>query len=92
MMAGDDRGDAVYAVVSQTPGFAALSQAEKDSVRQQLRTLWGADLAYVEGNAQVMPNTLQNPAGQPVATTGGPAAQSGSTTAPSTLTGYGVVR
>lgn len=92
MMQGNDRGDAVFAIVSVRPGFAALQQAEKDSVQAQLRTLFSADTVYIQGAAEVRPGTLNNPAGQSVATTGGPAAQSGATTASQVLQGLGVVR
>lgn len=91
MMNGNNRGDAVYAAVSAQPQFAALSDAEKTSVRNSLRNIWTADLAYVTANAQVNPNTLQDPGGAPVSTTGGPAAQTGTVTAPTAITGLGTV-
>lgn len=90
-MKGNDRGDAVYNMLAAQPAFNALNGDEKLKVQTQLRAVWAADLAYVQGNADVTPSTLQNPSGQPVATTGGPAAQSGTTTAPATLIGLGKI-
>lgn len=91
MMNGSDRGDAVYAVVAAQAGFDKLSDAEKASVKASLRAFWAADLSYITAHAQVNPSTLQSPAGQPVSTTGGPAAQTGATTAPASLLGLGTV-
>lgn len=87
MMVGADRAQAVYAAISQQPGFADLSAAEKQSVLSQLRSVWSADLAYITSRAQVNPSSLQNPAGQAVSTPAGP----GATSAPANIVGLGTV-
>lgn len=89
MMTGNDRAAAVYAAIAAQGNFDGLNADEKSRVKAQLQAIFGADLSYITGTAQVLPNTLQNPAGQPVATSGSAVAQSGSTTAPSTLIGTG---
>jgi len=89
MMTGNDRAAAVYAAIAAQSNFDGLNADEKSHVKAQLQAIFGADLSYILNTAQVLPSTLQNPAGQPVATAGGPTSQTGSTTAPSTLTGTG---
>lgn len=90
-MSGNDRADQIFAYVSAQPRFSDISKEEQAACKAQLRAIWGTDLAYIVGHAQVNPSTLQNPAGQPVATAGGPTAQTGSTTSPSTLIGLGTL-
>lgn len=92
MMQGNNRADAIYAVVSARPGFADLTPQEKLSVQTQLRTLYSADTTYIQTNAEVQPGSLISPAGQPVATAGGPTNQTGATTAAQALQGLGQVR
>jgi len=87
MMRADDRAQAVYNALASQPGFSALNEAERARVKAQLVTVWGADLGYIVGNAQVNPATLQNPAGQPVATPMG----AGATSAPAAIIGLGSV-
>jgi len=89
MMNGNDRAAAIYTALTGQGRLDGLTDDEKALVKAQLQMIYGADLAYIVSSAQVLPATLQNPAGQPVATTGSPAAQSGATTAPSTLIGLG---
>lgn len=87
MMVGNDRADALYAVVAARPEFAGLNKDEQASVRTQLRTLFGADTSYIQGAAEVAPGSLLTPAGATVATPTGP----GSVTTPTALQGRGKV-
>lgn len=61
----------------------------------QLNNAWQAVATAIvneiTGNAVVNPGTLANPSGQPVATTGSATAQTGTTTAPKTITGAGTI-
>jgi hypothetical protein len=91
MMTGNNRADAVYAVVSAQQNFTLLSDDEKKTVQANLRIVFGADLAYVVGNAQVNPGSLTDPAGAAVSTTGSPAAQTGFVTSATKITGLGTL-
>lgn len=90
-MNAQGRGQAVYDYMAKQGAFSKLNDAEKQTLLAGLVGLYGADLSYITGNATIVPSTLQNPAGQPVSTAGSAAAQSGATTAPSTLIGTGKV-
>ncbi len=92
-MTSAGRRDAIYAAIaSANPNFSKLSQSEKDTLKASIGAVWGdGDLPYITANAQVNPGSLNNPAGQPVSTTGGPAAQTGFTTAPEAIAGLGTV-
>lgn len=87
-MTAAGRTQAIYAVVSSQPGFEKLNDDERAKVRQQMQLIYGADLGYIVNNADILPGTLQNPAGQVVSTPTGP----GATAAPANIIGKGLVR
>lgn len=94
-MTGNGMGDAVMAAVQAlNPNWNKMSSAEQAQMQAYFRAIYGAVVAYIQANADVLPAGhsgpgLQNPAGQPVLvslSTG-----SGSTTAPDSITGKGSV-
>lgn len=89
MLNGTDRAQAIYNALAAQGKFGGLTEDEKVSVKAQLVSIYGADINYIVGAAQIIPGTMQNPAGQPVVVAGSPTTQSGATTAPSTLIGIG---
>lgn len=65
-----------------------LNQAERDQMRAQLLTLFGADTGYLVSNAQILPGTMVTPAGAAVQVA--VPAGSGSVVSPSpTISGIG---
>lgn len=95
-MTNAGRASAIYnAIASSSASFSKLSAAEKTAMQNQIQAVWGAgDLAYIQTNATVEPDTLNNPAGQVVTipSTSPPGSPSaGTTTAPSVIAGTGKV-
>jgi hypothetical protein len=93
-MTNAGRASAIYnAIASNSTNFSQYSPAEKTNLQNQILAIWGAgDLAYIQANAQVNPNTLNNPVGQSIAVTSGPGAGSaGATDAPQVIAGLGTV-
>jgi len=103
-MTPSGRADAIYnAIENSSAHFSEFSVSEKAALKAQIQQIFGddgsgnGDLTYIQGNADVLPAShsgpsLNNPAGQPVATTGTATAQSGFTTAPETIDGMGSVQ
>lgn len=86
------RGQAIYDKIATSANFGKMNQAEKDALRAQLILIWGdGDLTYIKANAEVLPNTFTTPSGATVATTGSAAAQTGTVTTPTALSGKGAV-
>lgn len=85
--AEDGNGRPTADLVRQPDGSMGFS--EKYRLLQGLRAVWGADTTYLTDNAEVAPGSLAVAAGVPVSTAGGPAAQTGSTTASGPLTPAG---
>lgn len=94
------RATAIYNKIAASPNFSKLSPTEKSALQAQIQSIWGdGDLVYIQTNADVSPSGspatggtgLENPSGQPVATTGGPTAQTGATTSPEPLIGTGSI-
>jgi hypothetical protein len=83
----DGGGIPTAAQVKQPDG--TMGPSEKYKLLQGLQTLWGADTGYLQTNAEIAPGSLAAQQGIPVATTGSPAAQSGTTTAPGPLAATG---
>ena len=83
----DGSGKPLATQVRQPDG--SMGPSEKYRMLQQLQALWGADTAYLTGNAEVAPGSLAAAQGVPVSVTGSPAAQSGFTTASGPLTPTG---
>lgn len=89
---GNNRAQAVYnAIQSSNPNFSQLSAAEKAALLSALQTVYTADTTYLTTNATIQPGSFGVPVGIPVATTGTAAAQTGATTAPSSVTGVGTL-
>jgi len=94
-MTTNARAQAVYdSIASYNTDFNKLSDGEKTTLLNGLKAIWGADLTYIKGNADVLPTALsglpfQNPIGQAVATAGSATNQTGTTVAPSAITGKG---
>lgn len=86
------RSQAVYAaVIAANPQSAKMTADERSQLQVALKTVFGADLSYILANAEIPGAQYQAPAGASVATTGGPAAQSGTVTSPTTITGTGKI-
>jgi hypothetical protein len=83
-------GDAIASLI-QSSAPAAGTAITTD----QLKTMWEGIMTLIyndlKANAAIIPGTLSNPAGQPVATTGTATAQTGETTAPEPIIGIGRV-
>lgn len=85
MLNGTDRSAAIYAAFAQSGAYDGLNDQERAQVRSQLARTYNADTTYIVGAAQIVPGTLNSPAGQPVATSTG----AGATTAPQPIAGIG---
>lgn len=86
------RAAALYAVASSHPKWGMLSAAEQGSVQAQLQAMWGeADLSYLKSAAEILPGTMTDTSGAPVATAGSATAQTGTVTAASPILGKGVL-
>ncbi|RYF49423.1 MAG: hypothetical protein EOO38_07940 [Cytophagaceae bacterium] len=90
-MNAQGRGQAVYNYMAQQGAFNRLNDAEKQTLLAGLVGLYGADLNYIVGNATIVPDTFNAPAGASVSTTGSAAAQTGRTTSAVGLGGTGKV-
>lgn len=86
------RATAIFNQIAAGPNFDKLSEDESEALKASIETIWGTgDLTYLKASAEILPGTFQDTAGAPVATTGSAAAQTGTVTAPSPLTGKGVL-
>ena len=83
----DRRRDAIYAVVSSQSNFSMLNPAEAQMVKSNIGTIFGADLAYLVGNIDVLPGSFQDTPGATVTTSTG----AGSVTTPAAVTGKGSI-
>jgi hypothetical protein len=90
-MTAQGRGQAIYDFMASGGAFSRLNDDEKSKLLNGLVGLYGADLSYVIGNATIVPDSFNAPAGASVATTGSAAAQSGKVTTPIGLAGTGKV-
>lgn len=90
-MSSQGRGQAIYNYMASQAPFQKLNGAEKQALLNGLVGLYGADLAYITGNATIVPDTFNAPAGASVSTTGTAAAQSGKVTTATGLAGTGKV-
>lgn len=83
------------AVVSAIQGVQASPPSPDDGGAAFLKAYWEAVgtaiVNYITTNAVVLPNTMNNPAGQPVATSGTSTNQTGATTSPETIQGTGKI-
>lgn len=90
MLSGDVGGDGLpTATKIAPPGGGTPDYSEKYKLLLGLQQLWGADTTYLTSKAEIAPGTLAANSGIPVATTGGPAAQTGTTQAPGPLAAQG---
>lgn len=83
----NNRRDAIYAVVSAQSQFARLTPAEAQTVKANIGSIFGADLAYLVKSVDVLPGTFQDTPGATVATSTG----AGNVTTPAAVTGKGVI-
>jgi len=90
-MTAQGRGQAIYNFMASQGAFSKLSPQEASTLLQGLIGLYGADLSYIVGNATIVPDSFNAPAGASVSTTGGPAAQTGTVTTAIGLSGTGKV-
>lgn len=87
-MNGPDRGFAVFQVIEQAnPKVADMSHLERDTLLTRLQTIFGGDLAYIVGQATVVPSALKNPPGQAISSPAGP----GTVTSAGPITGTGSI-
>ncbi|RYF12057.1 MAG: hypothetical protein EOO40_02075 [Deltaproteobacteria bacterium] len=91
MMNGNARADAVFETIKAQQNFKLLTDDEAIATQMALRRVFSADLTYITQNAQVNAGTFNDPGGATVATTGGPAAQTGIVTSAQAIKGLGTV-
>lgn len=89
-MTAAGRMTALYsAVAANNPNIAKMTDSEQGALKAGMQQFFGADLSYIQSNADVLPATLQAPTTACTVTTSlGPAS---GTTVAATLTGLGKV-
>lgn len=86
-MTGNGMASQVVAAIEALD--ASLTPDQKTQLTNGWQAICGAIVSYIQGNADVSPNTLANPSGQAVAVN--TSSGVGSTTAPQTITGLGKI-